>query len=375
MSGSLKTVNSGDFQIGPYSLHWASLPLRNPYHWAPGKVFVRELAIVRATLSSGTLGLGEIAFPPGQKLDRVEVERQMGLLAETWSSGGDPEAKLSAELVDLHVNIQPLSPVGLRVRCGMISAFASAQARSQGVDLAQVLSSLGRADYSKNIPINALVAEQDLAAALEKSRTAQACGIETVKVKLLGEEVADFERVLAIRREYPTMKIRLDPNGCWGAHQCSELLNRYSELNIEYVEDPLPLAASLEDYATLRPKSPIRIALDAPCRDRAAAQEILRLSAADVLVLKPQRVGGPDEVLRVAALAESRGIPVTLTGSLESAIGTTTGFHAAACLPQPISPCGLGTSGFFAEDFADMPRVVGGMVALADLPNEFGLPS
>ncbi len=116
----------------------------------------------------------------------------------------------------------------------------------------------------------------------------------------------------------------------------------------------------------MRRESPIPIALDHAVHGLEAARAIAEAGAADVLVLKPQRLGGPDRLLEVAEFAAKSGLRCTLTNSLETAVGLHLALHCAALLPA--SAAGLGTARYLARDVAPPPAIVAGHMAVPRAP-------
>ena len=79
--------------------------------------------------------------------------------------------------------------------------------------------------------------------------------------------------------------------------------------------------------------------------------------AADVLVVKPARVGGPGAVAEIAALAAARGVPVVISTLFETGIGIAAALAMAVDLPDVASPRwpepldhGLATAGLLEHD-------------------------
>jgi L-alanine-DL-glutamate epimerase-like enolase superfamily enzyme len=60
--------------------------------------------------------------------------------------------------------------------------------------------------------------------------------------------------------------------------------------------------------------------------------------------------------------AHDAGVQVTVTVSLESAVGTAVALHVAATLPQPIPDCGIPMGRFLAADLGPMPPVESGAI-------------
>src|ERR1035441_5808880 len=136
------------------------------------------------------------------------------------------------------------------------------------------------------VEVNAMVPRvpADIAA---RMAVASACGTVNVKVGDRGGEA---------RAE----ALRLDANGAGSGEEAQRALARLAHLGIELVEDPVP---TLAEMAILRRRSPVPIAAEMPIRTVDDVHELYRLQAADVLVIKPQRLGGIRASLRAAQLA------------------------------------------------------------------------
>src|SRR5581483_12233565 len=101
----------------------------------------------------------------------------------------------------------------------------------------------------------------------------------------------------------------------------------------------------LDTLARLREFSPIPIAADEALTGLESVRHVLEMRAADVLILKPQRVGGLQICRQVVQEASRRDIACVLTCNLEAGIGVAATLHLAAALPQLTLPCGLATLG------------------------------
>jgi O-succinylbenzoate synthase len=96
--------------------------------------------------------------------------------------------------------------------------------------------------------------------------------------------------------------------------------------------------------------------------------EMRRLGAADVLVIKPQRIGGIGTALRAAELA---GIPLVVSSALETSVGLAACLAVAAALPASPYAHGIGTASLLAEDVTAQPLlpVQGRLVPRRVLPD------
>jgi O-succinylbenzoate synthase len=197
------------------------------------------------------------------------------------------------------------------------------------------------------VAVNAMVPRlaPDVAAALAVSS-----GCATVKVKVGDSQSLD--RVAAVRAACgPGVRIRLDANGAWDVETAVRELARLAAYDIELVEDPV---ASLEELAAVRGRARMPVAAETCIRTTADARRLRHLDAADVIVIKPQRIGGVHEALRAA---EAGGVPAIASSALETSVGLAVVVALAASLPDAPFAHGAGTALLLASDVVVDPLV------------------
>jgi O-succinylbenzoate synthase len=196
------------------------------------------------------------------------------------------------------------------------------------------------------------------------ARMAVAAGCRTVKVKV-GDPEGEA-RVRAVREAVgPAVHIRLDANGSWDLAEAIHSLDVLAGYDIELVEDPVP---TLDELARLRRRCSIPVAAETSIRTIEDVDEMRRLGAADVLVIKPQRIGGIGAALHAAELA---GIPVVVSSALETSVGLASCLAVAAALPASRYAHGIGTATLLMEDVTSLPLlpVQGRLVPRRVLPD------
>lgn len=206
------------------------------------------------------------------------------------------------------------------------------------------------APVRRRVPVNALVTGGvDADAAGDAAWTRADC----VKVKCGRGDVADdLRRVAQVRdRLGPRVQLRVDANGRWDVETAVDVLTRLEPCDLEFAEQPV---RSLEELAAVRRRVRVPIAADECVRSVADAERLRVLSAADVVVLKVQPLGGVRAALAVAAAS---GVPAVVTSMLETSIGLAAGLALACALPELPYACGLDTLGEVDGDVVDPPLV------------------
>jgi o-succinylbenzoate synthase len=197
------------------------------------------------------------------------------------------------------------------------------------------------------IAVNAMVPRLDPDVAAELALESRC---STIKVKVGDDESVD--RVAAIRAACgPGVRIRLDANGAWDVDTALRMLARLRTYDIELVEDPV---SSLEELKVVRGRAGMPVAAESSIRNTSDARRLHLLEAADVIVLKPQRIGGVREALRAA---EASRVPAIASSALETSVGLAAVVALAASLPDAPFAHGAGTALLLAADVVTDPLV------------------
>jgi O-succinylbenzoate synthase len=221
--------------------------------------------------------------------------------------------------------------------------------------------------YRDSVEVNAIVpalAPEEVAHLVVDAVTLDGCTTVKVKVAERGQSFDDdVARLASVRGALddcgvpaPVGRIRVDVNGAWTVDDAVERLPVLDDVaeGLEYAEQP---CATLEEMASLREQTRVRLAVDEGVRlaaggpdDPGHAELAARVRAAgDVLVLKATPMGG---VRRSLAVADAVGLPVTVSGALDSTVGLSAGLALAAALPDPPYACGFGTGRLLAADLS-----------------------
>ena len=143
-----------------------------------------------------------------------------------------------------------------------------------------------------------------------------------LKIKLGGDQ---DESTMQTLRAVTDRTVRVDANEGWtDRQQALEKIHWLAELNVEFVEQPLP-AGRLQDVAWLRERSPLPLVAD---EDVKIASDVPKLAAAyDGINIKVMKSGGLQEALRMIHIARAVGLKIMLGCMLETALGITAAAH------------------------------------------------
>lgn len=325
--------------------------LSRPYVSATAEHTERRGLICHLVAREGVQGLGEAA-PLSNRTEPLErAERVLEAGVETLTTAGWEAQRALGSLEDA----VPELARAPTARHALSLALHDLIARGLEAPLAGHLAAQhldGRTPASR-VPVNATVPADEPDAMARTARGFQEEGFTTIKLKSTGDPPADVERVGAVREAVGSaVELRLDVNGAWPTvDEALRHLDALAPYELAYVEQPLPPDA-IEAMARLRERSPVPIAADEPVVSPEAARRVLEAEAADVLVLKPMVLGGPEKALAAARAAEAAGVPVVVTSTIDGAIARAGALHTASALgeTQLTHACGLATGNLIAEE-------------------------
>jgi o-succinylbenzoate synthase len=235
--------------------------------------------------------------------------------------------------------------------CGLEMALLDALGKTKRCTVSILLSPIDTKPRP-GIAVNAVVGARSVEAVVVDARKAIAAGFGCLKLKVgLETEVqGEIDRIAAVRQATgPDVHLRLDANEAWTLEQAIAILSRCAQFDIQYVEQPL-IASNLAGMRILRQAVPIPIAADEAFSNIESAHRILDSEAADILVIKPQLVGGLRAGQQIIQAAADRGVQSVITSSIEAGIGVAAALHLAAASPLITLECGLATLHLLVDD-------------------------
>jgi O-succinylbenzoate synthase len=192
---------------------------------------------------------------------------------------------------------------------------------------------------------------------------AVAAGFPRIKLKF--RPGWDLPMLEAIRKRQPTHTFHIDCNSGYRI-QDVDLFRAVDEFNLAMIEQPLQ-HDDLIDHADLQREIRTPVCLDESITTVRQVEQALRLESCRYVNVKPGRVGGLTNAVKIHQRCRGAGIPCWVGGMLESATGAA---HCVALAmldnftyPADIFP----SSRFYREDLSDPP--------LELVPGAGGVPS
>lgn len=309
------------------------LALARPFVTAHGTETSREVLLVRVLAADGAEGWGECAAPAqptytGEWVDSAEAVLRRFLIPALLAGRhpgvvGHPMAAAALEAAVLHLRLALAGTtlatwagaVRDRVPCGVAVGIASS--------------------------VDALVAE-----------VAEHLAVGYSRVKLKVRPGWDVEPTAAVRATWPEVALGVDANGAYRHSDLDGAIAALDRLGLVEIEQPLPAADRVGlAEAVRRLRTPV--CLDESVGSVADLETALALGAVGHVNLKPGRVGGIVEALRIHDLAWERGVPLWIGGMLDTGVAKSVNL-ALAALPGVTLPGDLPASRrWFIEDLTD----------------------
>ena len=173
------------------------------------------------------------------------------------------------------------------------------------------------------------------------------------RIKLKIEPGWDLAVARAIREQFPDIMLMLDANSAYTLGD-ADRLKELDQFDLLMIEQPLA-HDDLYQHSMLQPQLRTPICLDESISSAHDWQVARKLDAGRILNLKPARVGGFSESLKLYQLCAETKTPLWIGGMLETGIGRAANLSFAALpgvnLPSDISA----TDRYFNPDVTEPP--------------------
>jgi o-succinylbenzoate synthase len=192
-------------------------------------------------------------------------------------------------------------------------------AKQRGEPLSRVLG--GRTDrIASGVSIGIQRSLDELAAKVERELAA---GYRRIKIKI--KPGWDLAAVETVRARFGAIPLMVDANAAYTLGDADHLA-QLDRFDLMMIEQPLDYD-DIADHAALQRRLTTPICLDESIKTVGVAREAIAAGACRIINIKPGRVGGFGESIRLHDLCASHGIPVWHGGMLESGIGRAANVH------------------------------------------------
>lgn len=184
-----------------------------------------------------------------------------------------------------------------------------------------------------------------------KVETELAAGYRRIKIKI--KPGWDVDAVRTIRKRFGDIPLMVDANAAYTIADADHLA-QLDAYGLMMIEQPLDYD-DLGDHATLQKRMKTPICLDESIKTVRAARDAIAMGACRIINIKPGRVGGHTESIRLHDLCAEHGIPVWHGGMLETGIGRAHNIHLST-LPNFSLPGDVAASKrYYSPDLIEPP--------------------
>ena len=330
------------------------VPFRRPLLDASGEFTHRRSWLLRVVGEDGAEGLGEAALNPFA--EDVTTASLATLIREIVPA-------LAGERMPVWSELAAEGEPGRAAMACVDGAMAALRASRADRAVGHPGVAGHRAGAAALVPVVAIIGFTGAGAGADAAAQAVELGFGTLKLRAGFERTTDqlVDRIRAIRGAVgPEPRIRIDAGGAWDLDTAAERIVALEPFRIEFVEQPLP-AWDTTRHAALRERTVIPIALDESIDSEASARLALADGAAQVIVVKPARVGGLAATLRIAEAAHAARATVVLGTYYETGVGmaavlrVAAALRAAAPFTKPEPAHAVATAGILRHDLLAMP--------------------
>lgn len=179
------------------------------------------------------------------------------------------------------------------------------------------------------------------------------------------EEIA---AVTALRRAFPDLPVRLDPNGAWSVDTGTEVAQNLRDV-VEYLEDPCTGTPAM---AEVHRRARLPLATNMCVTTFEEIPEAFATDAVQVLLCDHHFWGGLRATQQLAAVCRTYGVGLSMHSNTHLGISLAAMTHAAACVRGDLHACDTHRP-WQTEDVITHPhRFDDGAVAVSDAPG-FGV--
>ena len=336
-----------------------ALPLVRPFRTSFGTQTSREVLIVKVVNENGTTGWAECVAMSEPLYSPEYVAGCLDLMKRFLIPALKSKPIITAE--EVAPVLKPFLGAPM-AKAALETAILDAQLQDQKISLATYLGATkSRVACGVSVGI-----ANDLEALAEEVSSYVEQGYRRIKLKI--EPGWDIAAVKKIRDLYPTILLQVDANQAY-TRDDGKHLAALDEFNLLLIEQPLD-EHDILGHALLAKQVKTPICLDESIISLQSARDALELKATTIINVKPGRVGGYIESVKIHDLCLKNKIPVWCGGMLETGIGRAANL-ALAALPGFTLPGDTSASSrYFKEDVTAPFVMIDGYL---DVPNTTGI--
>ncbi|MCX7611374.1 MAG: o-succinylbenzoate synthase [Ignavibacterium sp.] len=249
-------------------------------------------------------------------------------------------------------------------KAGVEAAIWDLIAKRKNISLSELMGGT-RNKIDVGVSIGIQKSEKDL---IEKVETYLKEGYKRIKIKI--QPGYDIRPVKSIRKYFPSILLQVDANSAYSLNDKNRI-KKLDNFNLLLIEQPLGYE-DIYQHSKLQKELTTPICLDESIHSLDDATSAVELDSCRVINLKPGRVGGFNEAIKIHNYCMKKKIPVWCGGMLETGIGRA-GNIALASLKNFSLPGDISASRrYFEQDIVE-PEFVINKDGTMNVPKEKGI--
>ncbi|MCY8916134.1 o-succinylbenzoate synthase [Bacillus atrophaeus] len=344
-------------QIEKITLYHVSMKLKKPFKTSIETLQERKFLIVEAIDQSGVVGWGEVSAFSSPWYTEETIQTCLHMLKDFFIP--NVVGREFSHPSDVPDSLERFK--GNRMaKAGLESAVWDIYAKRKGITLAEALGgSTGK------IPAGVVVGLAPLDDMLRDIEQYIKEGYRRIKIKI--QPGNDIELLKAIRSRFPQVPLMADANSSYQLKDISRI-KELDDFHLMMIEQPLQ-ADDIVDHRHLQKHLKTAICLDESICSADDARRAIELGSCKIINIKPSRVGGLTEALKIHDLCKEHHMPVWCGGMLETGISRAQNV-ALASLPQFTIPGDISSSSRYWEEDIVTPdiRIDKGFISVPEQP-------
>ncbi|QUN08683.1 o-succinylbenzoate synthase [Bacillus sp. L381] len=344
-------------KIEKITLYHVSMRLKKPFKTSIETLQDRKFLIVEAIDETGRTGWGEVSAFSSPWYTEETIQTCAHMLKDFFIPNiVGREFSHPSDVPDSLVRFK-----GNRMaKAGLESAVWDLYAKKKGISLAEALG--GKRD---KVPAGVVVGIASADEMLREIEQYVKEGYQRIKIKI--QPGSDVDLIRAIRSRFPNVPLMADANSAYELKDISRL-KELDEFQLMMIEQPLQ-ADDIVDHRHLQKHLRTAICLDESICSFDDARRAIELGSCKIINIKPARVGGLTEALKIHNLCREHHMPVWCGGMFETGISRAQTV-ALASLPQFTIPGDIASSDRYWEEDIITPdiRIEEGFISVPDGP-------
>ncbi len=321
-------------------LHRLRMPLVTPFRTSFGTETSRNALLVQV-IGPDTEGWGECVADEEPLYSAEYSEGAQAIMTRFLLPRLDANRVVADEISTRFAPVRgnPMAKGGIE------AAVLDAECRLAGQALSERLGAV-----KDRVPSGVSVGIHDsIPALLDTVEQYLADGYQRIKLKI--EPGNDVAHVAAVRERFGDIMLQVDANAAYTVADAPQLA-KLDPFDLLLIEQPLP-EEDMCGHAQLAQLIRTPICLDESIISPSSAVDAIALGACRIINIKPGRVGGYLEAVKIHDICVAAGIPVWCGGMLETGIGRAANV-ALAALPGFTLPGDTSASKrYFHQDVTD----------------------